>query len=303
MKSDPIISVVVPVYRSSGILPELVKRISLSLADIDHEIILADDCSPDESWKVIKSLAQNLGNVHGIRLGKNAGQFMTTLAGISKARGKYIVTIDDDLEYDPEDILKLYSKINSGDYYLVFGMAPAKYRMQHKNPFVAGIRNRFINFVWKKFLTDSFRIFHRNALFDQDGKFASKIHFEAFVNHYLSADRVAYEEVSYHPRFEGTSNHSLSGKIQIFLRYSIEYYPFPAFPVSVCLSMIFIAAGIFEFLFFHGELNRLLTYSLSLASMLIAMITLIYTAHIYRETKNLPAYWIIETTTENQNYS
>lgn len=303
MSFKPIISVVVPVYKSAGILPELVKRISQALETMDHEIILSDDCSPDASWQIIKNLARDFSNVHGIRLGKNAGQFMSTLAGISRARGRYIVTIDDDLEYNPEDILKLYYKLCSGDYYLVFGLAPEKYRMQHKNPLIAGIRNRFINFVWKKFLTDSFRIFHRNTMFDQDGKFAPKVHFEAFVNHYLSADRVAYEEVSYHRRYEGSSNHSLGGKLMIFLKYSVEYYPYPVFPVGIISCLLIVFSVIAAMLWFPVSLSFLLPSVFSLATLIIGLMIFVYTAHTYRETKNLPPFRIIESTSSTPNHA
>ncbi len=296
MKARPDISIVVPVYKSAGILPELVNRLSQALTEINHEIILTDDCSPDESWKVIKSLSKEFSNVHGIRLGKNAGQFMSTLAGISRTQGTYIVTIDDDLEYDPKDVLKLYHRICSGDYYLVFGIAPAKYKIQHQNPLFAYTRNRFINFIWKKFPTDSFRIFHRNTMFDSDGKFVPKIHFEAFVNHYISADRVAYEEVSYHQRYEGSSNHSLPEKVRIFIKYSIEYYPLPVFPLAMILGPTLICAVLLEFFLFSGKATQLLLYTLSASTLFIALLVLGYISHIYRVAKNLPPYRIIEST-------
>lgn len=291
------ISVVVPVYKSESILPELVKRINQCLRpQFEFEIILVDDCSPDQSWNIIRRLAEANPEVRGFRMGKNAGQFMTTLAGAEQARGKYLVTIDDDLEYHPEDILALYQCIRENDYYLVFGLAPEKYRKQHKNPWVAHWRNKLLNFVWQKFITDSYKIFHRRVLFDEQNRFAPKIHFEAFVNHYLAERFVGYIEVGYHERFHGSSNHTLWKKLRIFFKYSIEFYPFPIVPFSAFLLGLFFAGGLVDYLIFNGKLNGLMLYLLGFSTLFTALGILQYSSHIFSASRNMPSSWIIEST-------
>lgn len=108
------ISVVVPVYRSQQILPHLVRRISSALHDKRHEIVLVHDCGPDDSWSVIQQLGREYPTVRGINLRRNVGQHNALMAGLNAARGAVIITIDDDLQHAPEDILLLTAEIEKG---------------------------------------------------------------------------------------------------------------------------------------------------------------------------------------------
>jgi glycosyltransferase involved in cell wall biosynthesis len=118
-------SVIVPVYNGAPFITELVTQLlevfespGLSL----QEIILVDDYSQDDSWEMIKTV-QNVHpeKIKGIRLSRNFGQHNATCAGILKATGDYIITIDDDLEVLPKEILTLSEKLNTGDYDIVYG--------------------------------------------------------------------------------------------------------------------------------------------------------------------------------------
>lgn len=295
MNRQKIISAVVPVFNSEAILPELAHRLQQALGSVcgqEYEIILVDDCSTDGAWKKIKELACGSASIKGIRLGKNAGQWMAALAGIKYTTGKYIVTIDDDLEYDPADIAKLYQTIRSGDLYLVFGIAPEKYRKRNVNELTSLLRNRFINLVWHKFLTDSFKIFRRELLFSGE-HFAPKVHFEAFIKHTLSERFAGYAAVSYSKRFAGKSNHTLWRKAAIFLRYSIEYYRTPAIGTGL-LAFVFIGLACLTdyFIFKRSFLSELF---IGLALLMIAILVFHYTSVIYRTVRGIPDYWIIET--------
>jgi glycosyltransferase involved in cell wall biosynthesis len=100
------ISAVVPVYGSEAILPLLLARLTTALEGLAaaHEIILVDDGSPDRSWTVIADAASHDDRIHGIRLMRNFGQHNALLVGIRRARYRYIVTLDDDLQNPPEEI-------------------------------------------------------------------------------------------------------------------------------------------------------------------------------------------------------
>jgi undecaprenyl-phosphate 4-deoxy-4-formamido-L-arabinose transferase len=117
----PTLSVVIPVYRSAAILPELLQRLEPVLAAVASrfEILLVDDASPDESWSVIEKLAAQ-HPVRGISLGRNYGQHAAVLAGILEARGELVVTLDDDLQHPPEEIPKLLAKLAEG-FDVVYG--------------------------------------------------------------------------------------------------------------------------------------------------------------------------------------
>ncbi len=116
------ISVVVPVYRSERLLEELVKRLLavLPTTSARREVILVNDGSPDQSWRVIADLVARYPEVQGLDLMRNYGQHNALLAGIRVARGEIIVTIDDDLQHPPEDIPKLLAKLAEG-YDVVYG--------------------------------------------------------------------------------------------------------------------------------------------------------------------------------------
>lgn len=108
------ISVVIPVYKSEKCIPELTKQISDALKDFSWELILVNDCSPDNSWTEIKKVAAENNNITGINLRKNGGQDLAILAGLNHAKGKWIVIMDDDLQHSPYDIPKLYAQAQKG---------------------------------------------------------------------------------------------------------------------------------------------------------------------------------------------
>jgi glycosyltransferase involved in cell wall biosynthesis len=116
------LSVVVPVYRSEAILPELVRRLGEVLPDLaaSYELVLVNDCSPDGSWDVICGLAAQYTWIHAINLMRNYGQHNALLCGIRAARYGVIVTMDDDLQHPPEEIPKLLVMLDQG-YDVVYG--------------------------------------------------------------------------------------------------------------------------------------------------------------------------------------
>lgn len=123
----PRLSLIVPVYRSQGMLRELHRRIAAAVEPIDpgFELILVEDCGGDESWSVIQSLARDDPRVRGIQLARNYGQHNALLCGIREARGEIIVTLDDDLQNPPEEIPKLLAKLEEG-FDMVYGTPAAE---------------------------------------------------------------------------------------------------------------------------------------------------------------------------------
>ena len=120
------VSVVVPVYNGEATLAELTARVGDVLTPLvsRFEIILVNDGSRDESWRVITKLVDQNPHICGLNLMRNYGQHHALLAGTQKARHEIIVTLDDDLQHPPEEIPKLLAKLNEG-YDVVYGR-PAK---------------------------------------------------------------------------------------------------------------------------------------------------------------------------------
>jgi glycosyltransferase involved in cell wall biosynthesis len=116
------LSIVIPVYRSEAMLPELVRRLLsvLSVISDRFEVILVNDSSPDGSWQVISELARQHSWLRPINLMRNYGQHNALLCGIRAAQYDVIVTMDDDLQHPPEEIPKLLVKLAEG-YDVVYG--------------------------------------------------------------------------------------------------------------------------------------------------------------------------------------
>lgn len=115
---NPEISVVIPVYGSASILPSLVQKLEQSLRAVagpdGFEAVLVHDHGPDNSWEVLKALAADRPWLKGINLRRNAGQHNAVMAGFAHARGRYIITMDDDLQHDPNDIPRIVEALEAG---------------------------------------------------------------------------------------------------------------------------------------------------------------------------------------------
>lgn len=117
------ISVVVPVYNSSAILPRLVEELKPVLTGCSetHELIFVNDSSSDRSWDVIDGLSHKYTWVRGVDLMLNAGQHNALLCGIRAAKFDVIITMDDDLQNPPAEIPKLLEKLNEG-FDVIYGI-------------------------------------------------------------------------------------------------------------------------------------------------------------------------------------
>lgn len=119
---NPGLSIVIPVYNSEPILPNLIHCLKDECEKIGHpfEVILVNDASIDKSWAAIRELSGQHAWIRGINLLRNFGQHNALLCGIRAARYNRIVTLDDDLQNPPDQIPKLLAKIDEG-YDVVYG--------------------------------------------------------------------------------------------------------------------------------------------------------------------------------------
>ena len=116
------LSIVVPIYNEVETLPHLVEQIErgVSAYTEPYEIICVDDGSQDGSVDLLKQLAQHHSHLKAVILRRNYGQTAAMAAGFEAAQGHTIVTMDGDLQNDPQDILALVEKLDEG-YDLVSG--------------------------------------------------------------------------------------------------------------------------------------------------------------------------------------
>ncbi len=115
------ISVVVPVYGCPEAIVELYSRTKKTLEDmhVTYELIYVDDCDPMNSWEHIDKICRADSSVKGIHLAKNSGQMNAIAAGVHEAEGRWIITMDCDLQDVPENIPRLYEEAKKG-YDVVF---------------------------------------------------------------------------------------------------------------------------------------------------------------------------------------
>jgi glycosyltransferase involved in cell wall biosynthesis len=123
MANDLKYSVVVPVYRGEKTLQALTESLIAFFNQIKQsfEIVFVYDCGPDGSWPTICKLCSLHRQVKGIRLSRNFGQHNATICGFQAARGEFIVTMDEDLQQRPEDIIFLIERQKEGDFDVVYG--------------------------------------------------------------------------------------------------------------------------------------------------------------------------------------
>jgi len=115
----PELSVVVCVYNEEDNVRPLVERISEAIADYSYEIVYVDDGSTDDTLINLKALKHERLRIVEFR--KNYGQSLALMAGIDYAEGKYIVTMDGDLQNDPSDIPEMLRILKEGEYDMIVG--------------------------------------------------------------------------------------------------------------------------------------------------------------------------------------
>lgn len=116
MNNNPHISIVSPVYKAEKSIEKLVDEIqkTMLLINCNYEIILVDDRSPDNCWDVMQKISEKHKEVKSIRLSKNFGENPAIMAGLTYAKGDWIVVMDCDLQDQPKEIKNLYSKALEG---------------------------------------------------------------------------------------------------------------------------------------------------------------------------------------------
>lgn len=121
-----LISVVAPLYNEADTVALLVARVTevMQTHGYDYELILVNDGSADQSWRIMQELAAQHPQVVALDLAGNYGQTLSLRAGFAQARGEVIIALDGDLQHDPAYIPQFISLINEG--YDLVGGAKAK---------------------------------------------------------------------------------------------------------------------------------------------------------------------------------
>jgi len=286
------VSVVIPVYNSEPILPDLVRRLGSVLPGMtcDYEVIFVNDGSRDGSWSVITRLASEHSWIRGIDLMRNYGQHAAVLCGLRAARFDAVVTMDDDLQNPPEEIPRLLERLDAGAH-VVYGTPRAE---QH------GLWRDLASQATKLVLQgamgaqtarniSAFRAFRREICSAFGGYNGPYVNIDVLLT--WGASRFACVAVDHNPRAAGASNYTLAALIRHALnmvtgfstlplrlaslvgftfaafgvavlvyvvgRYLVLGYSFPGFPFLASIVAIFSGVQLFALGIFGEYLARM----------------------------------------------
>ena len=240
------LSIVIPVYGSERVLPELVAQIRAMAASLEevrenYEIIFVCDQSPDNSWRVIQSLSAVHPQVHGILLRMNAGQHNALMAGFAQASGKIIVTMDDDLQHSPADIPMLLLEIKQGH-----DVAYARFKKRkHASWKIVGSRlnDLVAGYLLQKpkgLYLSPFRAM-KAAIRDEILRYRGPyVYVDGLI---LTVTRnIATVDVDHHDRYGGDSGYSFRKSASLLLKMATSFSIVPL-RVTTLLGMFFSGLG------------------------------------------------------------
>ena len=216
MPTIPTLSLVIPCYNEEDNLRPLVKAIEQAVASLNvaYEIVITDDCSKDKSWAILKELATSDARVRVQRFAFNCGESAASWAGLKAARGRYLVTLDADLQNDPKDLPKFLEALKHFD--CVCGTR-VETRDKGDN-FIRIASSRIANWVRNKLsgeqISDAgctYRAFKRECI--EKVKFFKGMHRFLPTLFKIEGFTVTEIPVSNNPRFAGRSHYGVWNRL------------------------------------------------------------------------------------------
>ena len=306
MSSNPKISIVSPIYKAEHFVEKLVFEIqkAMNTLDVAYEIILVDDRSKDNSWQKMKEQSLKNPFVKSVRLSRNFGQHPAIMAGLSQAKGEWIVVMDCDLQDQPKEIIKLYQKALEG-----FEVVQAR-RKNREDNFLKKLSSKVFSKVYSYF-TDTkydneianFGIYHKKVIH-------SILEISDYIKFFpLFVEFVGYKSTSiiveHAPRESGTTSYSFSKLVSLAFNTIISFSnkPLKLFvKFGMMISLLSFCVGIYYiYQATHNEIEVLGYTSIIvsiwfLSGVIITTIGVagIYIGKIFDQTKNRPIYIIDE---------
>lgn len=304
--ANPKYSVVIPVFNSEAIVGDTIDRtVSFFEAQaLAYEIILVNDGSRDRSWDVIRAKA--LGNPHviAINLLRNYGQHNANLCGFRKATGDYLITMDDDGQNPPEEIVHLIRTAKEGND-VVFGKFKAKSAslVRILGSKVIGMINRKIFRQPDDLVVSNFRIIRRDVVDRICAYHASFPYITGLA--LLNSRQRANVEVRHDPRRSGKSNYSAIRIIRLVMTILFSYSLFPLrflagigiliSAASFLIGSLYMIKGLFHQVHVTGWTTVVVLLSF-LNGMTILMLSMLgeYVIRILNQTSQAEPYYVTD---------
>ncbi len=248
------LSIVIPIYNEEENLPILYEKLKSVLDKLgkSYEIIFVNDGSTDRSWEIIKEFAEKDPHVVGVNFRKNFGQTAAMSAGFEVAQGEVIITMDGDLQNDPEDIPKLLEELNKG-YDIVSGWRKDRKDTFRSRTLPSRIANWLISKVTGVHLHD-----YGCSLKAYRSDVAKRLDYYGEMHRFLPAlaksvgAKITEIPVKHHPRIYGKSKYGISRTFKVILdlflvKFLLDYRTKP----------LRVFGGVGLFLFVIGTLSLL----------------------------------------------
>ena len=222
------LSIVVPVYRGAATVGTLVAELSKLKPEGGIEIVLVNDGSPDNSGDVCRELARTATvPLTYIEHARNFGEHNAVMTGLRHARGAYVITMDDDLQNPPEEVLKLYDHARLGGFDVVYTRYAVKEHEGWRN-----LGSRFANWVADQLMDkpkglylSSFRCMSALAV-SEVIKYRGPY---PYVDGLLMqvTQRLDSIEVKHFARAEGRSNYTMRRLIRLWMNLATNFSVLP----------------------------------------------------------------------------
>jgi undecaprenyl-phosphate 4-deoxy-4-formamido-L-arabinose transferase len=253
----PALSIVVTLFNEAATLEELHRRVGAALGATDYELILVDDGSRDTTWQIVERLAAADPRVRAVRFKRNFGQHPAMHAGLARARGEIVVTMDGDLQNTPEDIPKLVAAVEAGS-----DVASGR-RVVRRDSWGRTLPSRLINGMLRRFtrvdISDfgcAFNAYRRTAVVPMLGSIGRQKFTKALI---LSSGVSVVEVDVAHAARQGSSSYSPFRLLRLALHVLAGFWPQPIQWVGVALgalcTSLAVALGIYGVVFWIGESN------------------------------------------------
>lgn len=212
------ISIVVPLYNEEESLGELAEAIDKAIsAQYSYEIIFVDDGSTDTSFEVIRKLSAKNELINGISFAHNYGKSVALQAGFEQVRGKYVITMDADLQDDPDEVPEMIQMLKDG-LDMVSG-----WKKERFDPISKTVPSKFFNFVTRKAAGIELHDFNC-GLKAYKREVVDNIYLYGELHRYIPMlakkegfTRIGEKVVKHHPRKYGETKFGLSRFINGFL--------------------------------------------------------------------------------------
>lgn len=308
----PEVSVVVPMYEEQDNVTELARRLYeiLETLDYKYEVILVDDGSRDGTWREISKISNEYRKFKGLMLARNFGHQAALLAGLSRAQGQAIISLDGDLQHPPELITKMIEEWENG--------AAVVETQRHYNEHISSFKKITSTCFYRIFSIISdvqlqpgrsdFRLLDRRAL-DQMLAFQQSDLFLRGVVGWLDFPSVTLEFEAA-DRFSGSSKYTLNRMLKFASGGVLAFSTKPLHIgitlglVTSFLSFIYLIYAVVQF--FFGNTVPGWASSLGLLSLLFGVLFVMlgivggYLGRIYIMLQHRPPYVIFDETSSNE---